>query len=568
MTDRDPARHRYDVVVVGGGHNALVAAAYLGRAGLSVCVLERAGHMGGAAVSGRVFPGVDARLSRYAYLVSLLPDRIVADLGLRVRLASRRVASFTPVRRGGVDRALLVERDPGPATEASFRELTGSDAEYAAWRAFYADVARLARAVAPTLLEPLRTAGEMRRRVGEAVWDRLVARPLGATLEATFRDDAVRGVVLTDALIGTFASAHDPGLRQNRCFLYHVIGNGTGEWRVPVGGMGAMAAELERAARAAGAELVTGAEVVAVAADGREAAVTWRRDGAERTLGASYVLVGVAPAVLDRLRGRTGPAGEAAGAAAGGSGNAPAGGPAAPAPEGAQMKLNMVLDRLPRLRSGHDPAVAFAGTLHVDEGYAALEAAHAAAAAGRLPDPLPGEVYCHTLTDPSILGPDLAARGVHTLTLFGLHAPARLFAEAGDAVRAEAVRRHLAGLDAHLVEPIEACLARDAEGRPCLEAVSPPDLEASLALPGGHIFHGDLSWPWAGGADPAGGVDGDADAAGPDARPGAWGAETEVANLFVCGAGARRGGGVSGVGGHNAAMAVLARAGRPAPPPA
>ena len=121
-------------MVVGGGHNALVAAAYLGRAGLSVCVLERAGHVGGAAVSGRVFPGVDARLSRYSYLVSLLPDRIVADLGLDVTLASRPVASFTPVRRGGADLGLLVEREPGPATAESFRALTGSDDEYAAWQ--------------------------------------------------------------------------------------------------------------------------------------------------------------------------------------------------------------------------------------------------------------------------------------------------------------------------------------------------------------------------------------------------------------------------------------------------
>jgi phytoene dehydrogenase-like protein len=229
------------------------------------------------------------------------------------------------------------------------------------------------------------------------------------------------------------------------------------------------------------------------------------------------------------------------------------------------MKINMVLDRLPRLRSGHDPAVAFAGTLHVDEGYAALEAGYAAAAAGTLPDPLPGEVYCHTLSDPSILAPELAARGVHTLTLFGLHAPARLFAgdrsarSGPDAVRDEAVRRHLAGLDAYLDEPLADCLARDAEGRPCIEAVSPCDLEASLGLPGGHIFHADLTWPWAddgpGGATSAGTGD------RPDAQPGAWGVETDVANLFVCGAGARRGGGVSGVGGHNAAMAVLDRAG-------
>src|SRR5262245_33319545 len=537
MTDPQTIRDRYDVLVVGGGHNALVAAAYLGRAGLSVCVLERCDHVGGAAVSGRVFPGVDARLSRYSYLVSLLPDRIVADLGLRVTLASRPVASFTPVVRDGRAGGLLVERDPGPATVESFRSLTGSDAEYDAWRTFYADARRLARAVAPTLLEPLPDAAEMRRRIGDARWERFVARPIGETIEATFRDDTVRGVVLTDALIGTFASAHDRRGRQNRCFLYHVIGNGTGEWRVPVGGMGAVTAELEPVARDAGAHLITGAEAVAVAADGRGAEVTYRRGDAERVVAGRYVLAGVAPAVLDRLRGRRAPSG--------------------PAPEGAQMKINMVLDRLPRLRSGHDPAVAFAGTLHVDEGFAALEAAHAAASAGSLPDPLPGEVYCHTLTDPSILSPALAARGAQTLTLFGLHAPARLFAgdeAAREAARAEALRRHLAGLDAHLAEPIADCLARDSEGRPCIEAVCPPDLEATLGLPGGHIFHADLDWPW---ADDAGGHDAP-DTPGapgaPDARPGVWGVETDIANLFVCGAGARRGGGVSGIGGHNAAM--------------
>jgi phytoene dehydrogenase-like protein len=537
-TDEPAARARYDVVVVGGGHNALVAAAYLGRAGLSACVLERADRVGGAAVSGRVFPGVDARLSGYSYLVSLLPDQIVADLGMRLALVSRPITSFTPVRRGGRDLGLLVERDPGPATADSFRALTGSDAEYAEWRAFYDDAGRLARAVAPTLLEPLRTAAEMRSRVGGAVWERFVDRPLGETIEASFRDDVVRGVALTDALIGTFASAHDTSLRQNRCFLYHVVGNGTGEWRVPVGGMGALTAALERAARGADADLVTGAEVVGVAADGRDAEVAYRRGGSERVVAGSFVLAGVAPVVLDRLRGR-----------------------ASPAPEGAQVKVNMVLDRLPRLRCGHAPAVAFAGTLHVDEGYAALESAHAAAAAGSLPDPVPGEVYCHTLTDRSILSPELAARGVHTLTLFGVHEPARLFAGDGaatDAVRDEALRRHLAGLDAYLAEPIAGCLARDAEGRPCIEAVSPRDLESTLGLPGGHIFHADLSWPWA--ADGCGPTSVEDDG-GPSARPGAWGAETDVANLFVCGAGARRGGGVSGIGGHNAAMAVLAAAG-------
>jgi phytoene dehydrogenase-like protein len=282
-------------------------------------------------------------------------------------------------------------------------------------------------------------------------------------------------------------------------------------------------AELERAARANGADLLTGAEVVRVDADGRDAEVAYVTDGGagdERRVTGRFVLVGAAPAVLDRLRGRA----------------------IGTSPEGAQVKINMVLDRLPQLRSGDDPSRAFAGTFHIDEGYAALESAHAAASAGRLPDPLPSEVYCHTLTDPSILAPELAERGVHTLTLFGLQTPARLFAADHDgSVLDEAVRRHLGGLDSYLAEPLAGCLAHDAEGRPCLEAVGPRDLEASLAMPGGHIFHGDLSWPW----------DGD--------EVDRWGVATDVANLLVCGAGARRGGGVSGIGGHNAAMAVLER---------
>ncbi|MFJ1654780.1 NAD(P)/FAD-dependent oxidoreductase [Streptomyces sp. NPDC088337] len=508
----------YDAVIVGGGHNGLVAAAYLARAGRSVLVLERLDHTGGAAVSTRPFAGVDARLSRYSYLVSLLPRKIVQDLGLDVRLRTRTISSYTPVERGGRPTGLLVGGGEERTREA-FARLTGSDREWEAWQRFYGMTGRLARRVFPTLTEPLPTREELRRRVDdEEAWRILFEEPLGVAVEDRFADDLVRGVVLTDALIGTFADAHDPSLAQNRCFLYHVIGGGTGDWDVPVGGMGALTDALAAAARRAGAVIATGHEAVRVVSDGRAAEVTYRTRDGEGTVGARHVLVNASPQALAALTGEE---------------------PPEPA-EGAQLKVNMLLKRLPRLRdTAVDPREAFAGTFHIAEGYRQLADAHARAAVGELPAAPPSEIYCHSLTDPTILGPGLVEQGYQTLTLFGLHTPARLFARDNDAVREELLKSTLAQLDAHLAEPLADCLATDADGRPCIEAKTPLDLERDLRLPGGNIFHRALSWPWA------------------QEGTGRWGVETRQANVLLCGAGAVRGGGVSGVPGHNAAMAVL-----------
>jgi phytoene dehydrogenase-like protein len=480
-----------DAVIVGGGHNGLVAGTLLAREGWSVAVLERSDHTGGAAISERVFPGMDARLSRYSYLVSLFPAALRDELGLTVELRPRQ----------GLDR-----RSP----------------EVVAWQE---RMARLAQATAPTLLEPLLSRDEFRARIAdEQTWEDVFAAPLGVALERDISDDGERGEVLTDALIGTFAAADDPALRQNRCFLYHVIGNGTGRWDVPVGGMGQLTDELSAVARDAGVKIRTQTEVTGLDTDGTQAEVSCA-DGLQ--LRARHVLWAAAPAVMRRLLGSD----EAS----------------AEAPEGSQLKVNLLLGRLPRLVDpALPPEVAFTGTFHVNEGYAQLQTAFEEAEVGFVPTVPPCDVYCHSLTDPSILGADLRAGGAHTLTVFGLHMPARLFGGDHDTAKRAAVEAALASLNSVLAEPIEDCLMKDSHGEPCLQALTPVEVERELGMPGGHIFHRDLSWPFAESGE----------------EVGRWGVETEIPNLWLCGAGARRGGGVSGIPGHNAARAVLDATGR------
>ncbi len=525
----------HDVVILGGGHNGLTAAAYLALAGKSVIVLERDDHVGGAAISAEAFPGVDARLSRYSYLVSLLPQRIIDELGLSISLARRRYSSYTP-DPADTTGGLLVDRGDDDATRASF-DRVGAGEDFAPWNAFYRDTETLARALFPTVCEPLPTRSEARRLVGnDLLWDQFIEHPLGTVITERFGTDLVRGVVATDGLIGTFTSTNDPSLDANRCFLYHVIGNETGDWDVPIGGMGAVTGALERAAREAGARIVTGARVTSVSPHGE---VRYRRGEMERVVVGRHVLANVAPWVLQELLG-------AAIADDAYPGTAAAE-PAIIKPEGAQVKVNLLLRRLPKLRDPSvSPEAAFGGTFHINETFTQLEGAWDEATRGVIPELLPCEIYCHSLTDPSILSPELVAAGAQTLTVFGLHAPNRwLSDENNDATRARLQAAVLASLNSVLAEPIEDLLLTDAEGNPCVETKTTLDLEHALNLPGGNIFHGPLDWPFLEDDEPR------------DTPAARWGVATAHPRILICGAGARRGGGVSGIGGHNAAMAVL-----------
>ena len=504
----------FDVVIVGAGHNGLVAACYLAKAGKKVLVLEANSEVGGATVSTQAFTGFDARISSYSYLVSLLPDKIISDLNLNFECISRKVSSYTPYSKNGKDDGLLINRTWDKSNVESFNRLTGSNNESDNWQRFYDEVSKFARIVAPTLLAPLPTRSELKTKLNnDQIWNMLIEQPFGETLDQYFTDDLVKGVVLTDALIGTFSSAYE--IQANICFLYHLIGNGSGEWKVPKGGMGVLVDELHKLALDLGVEIRVNSKVKSIKAGQHLVEIVLEN---QEKLTGNFLLSNAAPQVLAKLQGDAPPK----------------------SLEGSQIKINMLLARLPKFKSGVDAKDAFAGTLHINETFSQLEKAYNQAKSGVLPEELPFEMYCHSLSDPSVLSPELSQNGYHTLTLFGIHTPANLFDEDGEKIKQLAKERALLAINKYLLEPIEDCLARDSDGDLCIEVKSPLDLEKEIALPRGNIFHKDLSFPFK-----------------EDDSTMKWGVETDHPRVFLCGAGAVRGGGVSGIAGHNAAMALL-----------
>jgi phytoene dehydrogenase-like protein len=520
-------KSKYDVVILGAGHNGLVAASYLGRAGLSVLLLEKNDYVGGATTSQRVFPDYDARLSRYAYLVSLFPEKIIRDLGLNLELRRRATASFTPYVNHGYHGGLLLSNLDEEVNRKSIVDLTGSDAEYERLKKFRNLPRIFAEQVWDSMLEPLIAKEEMARRfkadeISREAWRSLVEEPLGSAIERHLQNDLVRGLVFTDAKVGVLTHPHDPSLLQNRCFLYHLIGNKTGEWKVPVGGMGAVASELERTALKAGAEILTNVDLRAVNVTGKPRSVEFGTDEKRETVEARFLLVNFGRNVLAKLTGRLFQPDRT--------------------DEGSVFKINMLLRRLPKLKAKKYPTQeAFCGTFHSDEGYKQMNASYDEALQGQLPQKMPCEIYCHTLTDNSILAPDLHEQGFHTMTLFGLDAPWSLFVRDNETMRQQAERKFLASIDQWLEEPLEDCLAVARDGSRCIESKSPVDIEDALGMYHGNIFHDAPTFPFA----------------ETRAQIGKWGVETEYENVFFCGSSALRGGAVSGIPGHNAAMKVL-----------
>lgn len=517
----------WDVVIIGSGHNALVAAGYLAQAGRSVLVLEKNDYLGGATTSQRVFPDYDARLSRYAYLISLLPQQIMTDLSLDFTTRRRQVASFTPwTSPTGEDRGLLLWNDSPEKSRQSLRERSGDDSAWQGYQKLLQLESAIAELAWPTLLQPLQHRDWFRQQLRTAeqkrAWEAFVEQPLGCVLEELVQDDVLRGLLLTDGKIGVFTHPHDPTLLQNRCFLYHVIGGGTGEWRVPVGGMQAMVEALTNRCLALGVRCLVNAPAHSVQRGVKTHEVSFDYQDKSYTVRAKRVLINAGPRTFAKLLDE----------------------PFEPQPtdEGSVIKMNMLLRRLPQIKAaGVSPEQAFCGSLHLDEGYQQMAQSYTIASRGQMPIPPPCEVYCHTLTDGSILSPELLAQGYHTLTLFGLDMPYRLFREDHDARKTQVRELYLDALDKMCRESFRDCLALDRNGQPCVELKTPQDLERDVDLDLGNIFHNTLSWFF---TDDAGQV-------------GQWGVETEYTGIYRAGSSAARGGAVSGIPGYNAARCVL-----------
>ncbi|MGH8165060.1 MAG: phytoene desaturase family protein, partial [Rhodanobacteraceae bacterium] len=365
--------------------------------------------------------------------------------GLDLELRRRATGSFTPYQKDGQHDGLLLSNVSEGTSRESVVALTGSDREFEQMKKFYALARTFAEKTWDSLLEPLVSKDEMAKdfaddELSREAWRSLAEEPLGVALERYLQNDLLRGLVFTDAKIGVLTHPHDPTLLQNRCFLYHLIGNRTGEWKVPVGGMGAVARKLDEAARASGAEIVTGVTIKSLDVAGKTRSVEFEQNGKVQGVDGRFLLVNFGRNVFAKLLGESYESDAT--------------------DEGSVFKINLLLKRLPKLKVTRYPATeAFCGTFHIDEGYEEMKRSYEQARVGTLPDQLPSEIYCHTLTDDSILAPELRAQGYQTLTLFGLDTPWPLFAGRNEEMSQKAERSFLTGINKWLAEPLEDCLA-------------------------------------------------------------------------------------------------------------
>ena len=515
----------YDAIVIGGGHNGLVAGAYLAKAGARTVVLEARGKTGGAATTDEPWPDAPGfRVTTLSYVMSLMPDRILRDLrlaehGYRVRPVGPYVIPFA-------DGRCLVRHDDAATTREEFAAFSKRDAD--ALESWDAWIGGLAAVLGPLLMstpprvgsrrprdlwDQLRLAWRFRgldvRTVGDVT--RLMTMSVVDLLDRFFESDQVKTAMALDGLIGTWAGPHEPGT--GYVMAHHSIGDvgdgQLGSWGVPEGGMGAVARALESSARSFGAEVRTDASVARVLVGAGAATGVALESGEE--LAAPVVVTAIHPKItflkqIDRVdlpasfvedvehwQTRSG-----------------------------VVKINLALDRLPVVASRPE-LTDFSGGLELAHSIAYLERAFEEARAG-LPATQPfSDGVVITGLDPS-----MAPAGKHVISLFTQWVPHEWSEEPHrDELEAYA-DRVIAGYEEVAPGFASSVLHR--------QMIGPYEMEHEWGLVGGNIFHGELSAEQLFHMRPA---------------PGFADYRTPIRGLYQCSSATHAGGGVTGIPAYN-----------------
>ncbi|XP_077351346.1 pyridine nucleotide-disulfide oxidoreductase domain-containing protein 2-like isoform X2 [Festucalex cinctus] len=543
-------KSHYDAMVIGGGHNGLVAAAYLQKGGLQTAVLERRHVLGGAAVTEEIFPGF--HFSRCSYLLSLLRPHIITDLELKkhgLKVHMRDPHAFTPMLeegvRGGPPRSLTLGSDLAE-NQKEIGKFSQKDAK--AFSDFVLHLEKLAGAIHPLLDAPPVdipgvTAGSLRRRLAAAKtlkpvvkcglklgrnipeFYEIITAPIMKILNRWFESEPLKATLATDGVIGAMTSPSKPG--SGYVLLHHVMGElekEKGAWGYVEGGMGGVSKALASAARSYGADIFTEKDVehVVVGSDGAAKGVVLK-DGTE--IRSTIVLSNATPYVtFKNLTPQGALSSEFLKAVDQIDYTSPV------------TKINVAVDKLPNFLAAptpdNKPGPHHQCSIHINcDRVDILEAAYMEAMNGR-----PSTRPMIEMTIPSVLDRTLAPSGSHVVSMFTQFTPFHIEGREWT----EQDREAFADNVFEWVEKYAPGFKESVVGR---DILTPPDLESIFGLTGGNIFHGSMSLDQLYLARPL---------------PSLSDYRTPIKGLYLCGSGSHPGGGVMGSPGWNAALTAMA----------
>jgi phytoene dehydrogenase-like protein len=521
----------YDAVVIGAGHNGLIAACVLARAGKRVLVVERRDVVGGACVTEEIFPGF--RVSTAAYLCSLLLPEIVQTLELEkygFEVYRRETAGFAPFPDG---RALFLYADAAKTRAALTEFCRETPADVDAYFEFEADIERTADVLERWMTHSPPSKHDLEQAFAQAGIGHLFAPFMQGSvrdlLDARFQDDALKTVLATDGLIGTYGGISTPGTAY--VLLHHYLGRvlgSRGSWGYVRGGMGRITQALAQDFAAHGGDIRVGSPVTRIVVENGRAVGVELEPG--EIIRADVVLSNADPhRTFQTLLNAEALPPEIAASLAGV-------GAALKTQGGASAKINLAVSELPRfscLPPHEGVGEEHLGTVHLCPSLAHLERAWEEAARGYPSTEPMIEVYLQTATDSSLTPP-----GKHILSLFVQYFPYNLAPELDLTTERERFADRVVEIVGRYAPNVPGSILHR-------QVLTPRDLEARFGLTGGHIFHGDLMPPNLWRTRPASGFDG---------------AKTPIEGLFLCGSGAHPGGCVYGAPGWNAAHAALSAA--------